>query len=284
MADIFSGLKGFGINPDDDTQLYKKEEKPIPKKKNSVSEKSHENIIYETKIECPVCESEITFKAIKTGHLKLERTDTDLRPIYNLLDPSIYDVIVCNSCGYAALRKAFSSINVNMKNLLKEKVTCQFKSKDYPEFYDYSVAIERYKLALYDATVMETKNGEKAYLCLKIAWLYRGYFESLEDSNQEEEKLKALKQEEINFMKYAVKGFKLAYERETFPVMGLSEITVSFLIGELLRRLGEYEDAIYWIGQVLISKDAGRRLKDRARYTKEMIYKQKHKNDNTKQE
>lgn len=269
MAEIFEDLSGLGLTSTENIDIYKKKEE-LTKSQTKVRIKPIEEIIYERKITCPVCERDIKFKAVKSGQLKLERTDLDLRPIYDQLEPALYEVIACNICGYAALKRVFNTISSTKQNIIKEKVAQQFTGKPYPEIYTYEIAIERYKLALYDAIQIEAKDSEKAYLCLKIAWLYRGYYESLE-INENENKIENYKSSEITFMKHAVNGFKIAYEQEKFPVLDLSEVTVVYLIGELSRRIGDLEAASKWISQVIVSKEANNRLKERARESKSLI-------------
>lgn len=274
MAEIFGELSGFGISNANSMNIFQKEEKPDAETKVTKS-KPIEQIIFDGKITCPVCEREFKTKSIKSGRLKLVRTDSDLRPIYDLFDPALYDVIVCNSCGYAALKKIFHDILPIRKNLIKEKISRQFVGRDYPEIYTYDIAIERYKLALYDSIVIESKDSEKAYMCLKIAWLYRGYYESLDNTSENEDKIAQLKAEETTFITHAVDGFNKTYQREKFPAMDLSELTVVYLLGELSRRIGRLEEASKWISMVIISKEASSRLKDRARVCKNLILSQK---------
>ncbi|MBC7958276.1 MAG: DUF2225 domain-containing protein [Vallitaleaceae bacterium] len=275
MADIFSDLSSLGLGNVEETDIYKKNDLPTSDAK--ANEKPIQSIFFDSKIDCPVCNRPVPFKAVRSGQLKLERTDTDLRPIYDLFDPSLYDVLVCSNCGYAALKRHFSLVSPSKQKLIKEKVSNQFKGKQYSENISYEEAIEKYKLALYDAVVMESKDSHKAYLCLKIAWLYRGYLEGLQKdtSTDNDVKILYLQNSEKIFMRNVVDGFKMAVEKESFPVMELSEITVRYIIGDLYRRLGDFDEALKWIGFVIVSKDAGNRLKERARECKELINKRK---------
>lgn len=266
---MFSDLKAFGLNQVSD-DIYSKE-KPIEKKeiipkKPKFTEK---DIVFDVVVKCPICNHEIKTKRIRSGKLKLVKTDLDLRPVYDLFDPAKYDVIVCEKCGYAALKKSFTAINMAKVEMFKKKVTSQFRAENYPEIYSFDVAIRRYKLALYDAMVLELPDSEKAYLCLKIAWLYRSKAEAIEEN--ETELIKECKQLENDFLGHALEGFKRTYESEILPVVGLDEATMEFLIGELSRRAGDFEEAGKWIARVLVSHVAQKRLKDRARECKELI-------------
>lgn len=275
MSDIFSDLKGLGLDGAEETKLYneKEVEDVINEAIKPIKVVKPEEILYTAKLKCPVCNKEVHFRAVKAGKVRLIKTDLDLRPIYDVLDPSIYEIVSCNNCGYAALRKQFQSITPKKADLIKKKVSEQFVGRNYPDIYTYEIAIERYKLALYDSMVIEGKDSEKAYICLKIAWLYRSWLEneSLDDLN----KVERYKKNELTFLNHALEGFKLAHFKESFPAMGLDLLTVKYLIGELSRRLGHTEEALKWISEVIVAKGASRRLKDRALECKELIKQEK---------
>ena len=56
---------------------------------------------------------------------------------------------------------------------------------EYKELYTYDEALERYKVALANAIVKLAKPSEKAYICLKTAWLLRGKGEKLDKADPE---------------------------------------------------------------------------------------------------
>jgi len=275
MSEIFSDLKDLGLDGAKSLKLFDEEEvEKVPDEPtNRTKVIKVEDLLYTAKQECPVCRKVVHYRAVKSGKVRLVKSDLDLRPIYEGFDPSLYEVVCCNLCGYAALRKQFTN-NVTPKkaDLIKKNVSAQFVGRTYPDIYNYDIAIERYKLALYDAMVMEGKDSEKAYLCLKIAWLYRGYVENeLDDSD----KIENCRKNEVTFLQHALDGFKIAHYKESFPTMGLDLLTVKFLIGELSRRLGHTEEALKWISEVIVSKTASRRLKERALECKELLKKEK---------
>lgn len=71
----------------------------------------------------------------------------------------------------------------------------------------------------------------------------------------------------------AYTGFEAAFSKESFPMCGMDEITVSYLLAELARRIGRYEESSRWISRVLISREANERIKNRAREIKELLNK-----------
>ncbi len=82
------------------------------------------------------------------------------------------------------MNRYFTHLSTGQVKMIEEGVCHKFKGQKQPkeepmEPYSYEKAIERYKLALYNTLVKKGKNSEKAYECLKISWLYRGWIEEL---------------------------------------------------------------------------------------------------------
>jgi uncharacterized protein (DUF2225 family) len=155
--------------------------------------------------------------------------------------------------------------------MIRENISASFKGLPPVEtIYTYDDAIERHQLALVNAIVKKAKESEKAYTCLKMAWIYRGKAESLgEDASQEEKDELAAQEREL--LENAYEGFETSFMKESFPMCGMDEITVSYLLAELARRIGRYEESSRWVSRVLVSKAANERIKDKARDIKELL-------------
>ncbi len=69
----------------------------------------------------------------------------------------------------------------------------------------------------------------------------------------------------MNYLKKALEGFKRAYSNEDTPIYGLDTYDLMYLIGELYRRTGEIDEAIKWFSNVIVSKGANYKTKDKAR-------------------
>ena len=52
---------------------------------------------------------------------------------------------------------------------------------------------------------------------------------------------------------------------------GMDELTVTYLVAELARRAGRYDEAIRWISRVLTSRNASERIKEKARVVKDLV-------------
>lgn len=274
IVGILSGLKGLGLDKLENMDIYEEEkketEKPAAAAVNKIDER---DLIFDKSFACPVCDGSFSAKIVKSGKAKLIGTDQDLRARYEGIDPSKYDVLLCPSCGYAALSRYFTTITSAQAKLIREKVSQSVHVHSYnDEVYSYEQALERYKLVLVDAVVKKAKASEKAYICLKSAWLVRGYAESLrEEGNPDEKLLQELAQQETEYLDNAYKGFVEARQSEGFPMCGMDEVTVDYLIAALAARGKKYDVAGKLVAAILTNSAASARIKERARELKEQI-------------
>lgn len=252
---IFSGLEDFGFNDSNNIELFNKEGEKEEQIKQQRAEKEA-SFLYEKSIICPVCDNSFKTLAVKTSAYRKLKTDSDFFIRYSLVNPYFYDVWICNHCGYASMKADFEKIKSFQIEAVKEKITPKWKYKDYKTPYDENIAIERYKLALLNYTLIEGKSSQKAMTCLKIAWMYR----LLNDVDKE-----------LLFLNTSLQGFNDAYYNETFPLYGMDKFTAMYLIGELLRRTGNYEDALLWFSNVITTPKVNQKLKELARDGKDFI-------------
>lgn len=257
MSNIFSSLKGLGLNYEETTEIYKVKEENQEKKGSDKQDKSTDMtlLLYDKKETCPVCAQGFMSKAVKSNAPRVKSKDTDLFIRYNVINPYFYEVIVCPHCGYSALKSDFNNVRSYQKEKISGKVSTQWKGREYPELFDENIAIERYKLALLNAVIGELNNSTKAVICLKTAWMYR---------------LLGKEQEEKEFLAKSLQGFLIAYENERTPIYGLDRFSLEYLIGEIYRRTGDFVNAKLWLGKVIISK-ADPKLKDKARDIRDLI-------------
>jgi DNA-binding transcriptional regulator GbsR (MarR family) len=52
---------------------------------------------------------------------------------------------------------------------------------------------------------------------------------------------------------------------------GMSEVTLTYLVADLARRIKKYDEALHMLARVLISRETNDRLKERAKDLKEKI-------------
>lgn len=275
MAGLLSGLGQFGLSNLENMDLYEQpkkaetdsEGKPVPK---TVQE---QDFLFDKSFTCPICDKEFKARTVKVGRVKLSGTDMDLRPKYEQVDLLKYDIISCPNCGYAALSRYFKFVTSPQAQNIKKMISPAFKPQGEKEMYTYDDALERYKLALANAIVKQAKPSEKAYICLKTAWLLRGKGEHLDSQAPDyAEQKKQIDDEENEFLRNALEGFLAARQTENFPMCGMDEPTVDYLIAVTAMRFEQYDVTSRLVAGILGS-NANPRMKDKARTLKDMVVK-----------
>ncbi len=258
MDNLFDGLENLGFKNLDNIELFKKEPANAMQEQKTalVKKMNQEECLYDKTYKCTVCDTSFKERTVKKGKVRLLSSDSDFRPYYDVLDPLFYDVVVCQCCGYAALSAFFEKLTYTQAKWIKGDISHKYKPREYPATFTVDIAIERYKLALLNAVAKKAKDSEKAYICMKIAWLYR---------------TKAEEKKELAFIDHTYTGFKEAFTKERFPICGLDEHTMTYLIGEFARRLGHTDEALRWFSNVIVARSANERLRERAKDQKDLI-------------
>ena len=250
MEKLLGGIEKFGLESLNELEIYKKEEEAVSVESAMPKEFLIDKFIYKKEYKCEICSVKFMSDTLRTGKMRPVAIDHDLRPIYEEpIHPIFYDIVVCPTCGHAALTQTVSNMRPSHARRVLSDITPRFKYVEYPAMLDVDMALERYKLALLNAVVKDVKDSEKAYLCMKIAWLYR--------SKQD-------KKNELSFISNAYKGYISAYEKEYFPIFGMEESVVVFLIASYAKALGHLEDALKFVGQLIMSRTLSKRMRDRA--------------------
>lgn len=286
MAGILSGLKSLGLDKLDGLEIYGEEEnkglklREKPQLKEAVVLEEKDFLLDKT-FTCPVCDRQFTSKIMKTGKAKLIGTDIDLRYRYEGIDSIKYDLVTCPRCGYAALNRYFSTILSAQAKLVKENIYGKVMLQELTgETYSYEELLERYKLALVCAIVKRAKDSEKAYICLKTAWLLRGMAEELELKNELTDATREeLKNQELEYIQNALDGFINAVQKENLPICGMDSLTIDYLIAALAYQVKRDDVAAKKLSEILVSNAANERVKNRARELKQLIL-ERHKKGN----
>jgi uncharacterized protein (DUF2225 family) len=266
IGDIFDDLHKFGLASvaNKQTEIFVPEvEKIKGVKEKEPAPFNIDDYVYEKKFKCPVCEQHFTCDAVKESKIKVQSIEFDLRPICVPVDPLFYGIVVCKTCGYSAVNRVFDKITKKQIDQIVSDIAPNFVYQPYPKEPELDMVIDRYKLALLNAVVKQSKDGEKAYICMKLTWLYRMKGNELEN--------------ELKFAKLTVSGFNNALANESCPILGLEEGTILCLLGAFSMTLGDNAGALKILSSVITSNRVSNRLKDRARDLKsEMLSKQMH--------
>lgn len=272
---LFDGLEKFGIKASQDMGLYdderQAEKEEEEKLKAKTSEPKEEDFLLEKAMRCPVCDS--TFKSIvmKTGKAKRLESDQDLRPRQQYIDGLKYDVSACPHCGYAALNRYFEHVTTGQIKLIREQVCSRFQPTMMTpgiRSISYDEAIEKHKLSLYNAMIKKARTSEKAYNCLIISWLLRGKSEQL---GQDHPEYQDCVEEEETFYKEAYEGLMKAVSSELFPICGMDQNTVDYILAVMSAHFKQYDVASKCLSRVLTSATANHKVKDLALELKDEI-------------
>lgn len=279
---IFSGLEKFGFSDEDDDFDLFEEEKPKKSVKKAETKKvsaflDEKDLLLDKEIECPVCGMNFTTKVVRNTKLKRLEPDFDLRPNFENIDTLKYDVISCNHCGYTAMTRYFDQVTPGQRKMIKEAVCSKYKIVDLPvcDTYTPEFAVDRYKLALVNAVARKSKASEKAYICLKIAWIRRSEVENLVPKNGTEQAyLNNSKTEYESFYRKAYEGLLKALEKEMPPICGMDLATVEFILANMAMNYKEYDVASKFVSRLLTSSGTSKRIKDKCLDMKDTILKE----------
>ncbi len=277
---ILSGLGNMGIDVKDGNLFAeeKKEQAAAAVEEKDPIALEAEELLKKT-MTCPICDKDFQYLSVKANRVRLLGQDIDLRPKYEQLDSLKYNVIMCHECGYAARAQTFKDITTKQKAVIREKIAANYRNTDHDEdriTYDYDTAIRRYQRALGTAIVRGAKSSEIAYLCLQTAWIVRGKRESLDkNSPSYAEDFKECRANEAELLNNSLEGFVKARSSEDFPMCGMDEHTVDYIIAAIAYECNKPDVATRLLSELLVSKTAGTRIKDKARNLKDLIMEQK---------
>lgn len=215
---------------------------------------------------CPVCEKKIIVPTSRTGKARIDHTDPDLRNVHQGIDTNKYDVVVCNYCGYAALTRFFGPLAKPHRDMLEKSICSKFKpTEEITHPLSYEEALVRYKMAQLNAVCRQAKSSEKAYICLKTGWIYRGIKERLIGEDADEQKIAEAYDSEMKYLNSAKTGFLDARLTEMPPIAGMDEVTLDYLLAQLCYECEDYETGLNMIQTVVTSTMATPQQKEKAR-------------------
>lgn len=237
-----------------------------------------EEFIFDKKMTCVVCDKPFTIKVLKSNRARRLESDKDLRPRYEHIDTLKYGICSCPNCGYSAMHSAFSHLSSRQINNIKEQVCVHVLPEDRSGWtsYSYDQAIRMHELALQCAEAKLAKDGEKAYLHMLMAWLLREKEKEAEkitiDELREQEVKSCHEQADAHYLA-AFEGFQQAMMNEMFPIAGLNQPTLEYILAYMAYYFGKLEVSAKLIGSVLTTSSASRNVKDRALELKDEIIK-----------
>ncbi len=227
---------------------------------SSVNDVDVSSKILHKKMDCPICKNQFTTPRVRMTKVRLFGTDTDLRPYYEGIDVVAYEPVICPECGYSSIFKTFNDITDATRDDVRSYLEKNYVKKEWSSEVDTQMAIEKFLLALQCLEPKRASIGEQAYIYLKLSWLFRVH--TTTDHFKEKEEFCQQK-----FVETAEQTFA----EVKFPVLDWEEPVFLFLIGEVCRRIGDYERAYKYIGKILLDRNISMKIRNRAKDVKEMI-------------
>lgn len=200
--------------------------------------------LFDKHCKCLYCDTTFTSKRVRSGAQPPLKRDADFCTHYKnqRYNPILYTVVVCPACGFAFTDQYNQMITPPVKKQIQEKLAAKWTPKDYGSFRSMEEAIVTYKLAIYSAILKGEAHSVLAGLYLRVSWLYR-FLEK--------------EQEEKRFLTLAGTEYEQSYIHSDY-VKGdkeMSEVRVLYLIGELMRRVGKYDQAIRYFAKAIALKE-----------------------------
>lgn len=179
----------------------------------------------EIQIQCPVCsrffKTEIVTSTNQMGQF------SDFKPVVGGVFPYPFFVHTCPSCGFSGYEEEFKQ---NYQALFKEKARAHLSGKVAGKKVSGS---DKYLLAAWCAEQLKRKKMEIADLYLRAAWC-------AEDEKDEKKEREAREKAAALFEKALSAG----------EVADQQRAAITYLIGELKRRIGKTEEAAVWFDKV----------------------------------
>jgi uncharacterized protein (DUF2225 family) len=193
--------------------------------------------IFTRNMTCPACSSSFSTTNVRISYPKTYEISTDYCVTYQDEEnsPYLYYVNVCNICGYAFTKNSLPLTRDSIKTI-QEKISINWVPRSFGNKRSLEEAITVYKLAVYTSIIKNEKFYLLAGLLLRLGWLYR------KGNNIEQEE---------RFIRRAFEMYKKSYDIADYIGSDMSEIRILYLIGELARRLNEYEPSIFYFSKVI---------------------------------
>jgi Uncharacterized protein conserved in bacteria len=238
-------------------------------------------LILDRRYTCPICDKQIRAKSVKSNSAKFVDTMADLRPIHNNINVTKYDAVCCPNCGFAALTKNFTTTTSIQRKLIHEQIEANYKSHEEVEcdIYTTEVAISRMKMVLLCTVTKGGKESEIGNVCVKISWLYQSLAEEVsdDDPNAEEKRAMYIKEAD-NAALNAYEHLSKARMTEDFPIAGMNETTLDYLLAYYAYKKGEYQTCMQYLSGVVSNRNTTPRLKDKSLELKDLVAPKLHEN------
>lgn len=188
------------------------------------------------KKKCPICGETTRIVKVKSK-LLVESTDEDFCAHYKGFNPYFYKIWFCEHCGFAADEKTFlGSIPLAHKRKIQEFLNSRNLGLKFVEERQTPDAVASFKLAIFYAELTGQSLAKRAGLYLELGWIYRASEE---------------KERENEMLERAISLYDRSLMTERYPINGLSDNTVIYLIGAIYYRLQDFEKSTQYLSRII---------------------------------
>lgn len=192
--------------------------------------------LFKINVECPHCGTGFQSSRVRPSFRKTIRKDSDFCGHYRDVNPDYYVVRVCPDCGYSFTENFENKLTPEIRARIQQRISANWSKRDFSGERDWDMALQSYQLALLCAQIAKERPRIIAGILHHIAWLYR------EKGDEEQE---------IKFLQFALDAYIEVFETET---MDVNDARLMYMIGELHRRLKQYNEAVKWFSRVVNDK------------------------------
>lgn len=192
--------------------------------------------LYQVTYTCLLCNNEFVSSRVRPSFKKPFKRDADFCLHYHEINPEYYVVRVCKHCGFATTENFTPKISDSQKRLFMKKIGDEWQGYDYGYERTWQEALDTYKLALLCAQIKEESSRVIAGILHHMAWMYRYV------NNEEMEQ---------RFLKHALDAYTAVFESGEDE---LNAAKLMYIMGEINRRLKQFDEAIRWFSRVVNDK------------------------------
>lgn len=198
--------------------------------------------LYKKNLVCPMCGKSFDSSKVRYDKIRPQKADTDLFKYFYGSNPYFYEINICPHCGFSYTDNYDKLISSVQKQTFQNRISKQWRSKDYGNERAIDQAIESFKLALLSAQTIDMKPSISGGICHRIGCLNRVIGNTSEESR---------------FLTAAVSFYSSAYSSEELgiPNSVKPEIVV-YLLGELNFRIERYNESAKWF-ELAVTKYCG---------------------------
>ena len=189
------------------------------------------NVLVKREVRCPLCGKGFRHWSPRSGTYSLIRRDSDFCPHYRGTNPTLYQIYVCPGCNFAAYRDDFVALEershqavLTALGQVRLGAAVDFTQPERSLF----AALRSFELALISARGRGSPLEIQASLLHRAAWICR-YGDELG--------------REVGYLSRARDLYQAAFDRGVAKERNTSDLTVAYLVGELMLRTGKIPEA-----------------------------------------